>query len=50
VRQRIEARTGRTLEESYEGFTNLVADAVEAVFRDDSRPAKKRNSPGTWMR
>lgn len=35
VRQRAEERTGRTLEESYEGFTNLVASAILEYLGDD---------------
>ena len=42
VKARAERLTGRTLEESYEGFTNLVANAIMEISRDDSRPARKR--------
>lgn len=33
LRRRIEARTGRSLEASYEGFTELVGFAVDELFR-----------------
>lgn len=45
VRERVERMTGRTLEESYEGFTSLVASAVYEYLKEDmSRDARKRRS------
>lgn len=44
VRARIEARTGRTLEESYAGLTLNLLLAIPALTDDGSRPAKKRNT------
>lgn len=41
TRRRIEERTGRTLEESYEGFTRLVASAVD-LRRDVDRSSAAR--------
>jgi hypothetical protein len=45
VRERAEARTGRTIEESYEGFTDLIVNAVyERIKSDRSSYAKHRRT------
>ena len=43
VRKRIERKTGRSLEASYEGLMRLFIDVIDDVSEDDqSRPAKHR--------
>lgn len=43
VRERAERMTGRSLEESYEGFTSLMESAIRLwLMRGPTRPAKER--------
>lgn len=47
VRDRVERVTGRSLEESYEGLTLMLARAVHGVYdRDLTRPARHRRTQG----
>lgn len=46
MRERAEARTGRTLEESYEGFTALLASAIYEHLTDDKSSSARRRRTG----